>query len=304
VGDSIRSLRRLGFIVFALGISPIHAGIAEANPSIIVLILCGFALFLASASDSPTAGILLALGFCVKPTTAMAAVLVLLLYRRVKSLSTFLGVSALITIGAAIAMSHVPSGWRADYQNNLHMLFGHNGAADFAADNTGRFDLVNLQVPLYSAFHSVRLANVSAVGTAGALAIVWLSIFYKERDTAGNGSYWLAAGTLSLIALLPVYQRNYNAGVILLMAVWIFQNLDNVYARSALIASAAFLFPGEAILRKSGIGHQFANTGTWNTVVIPHLTWSILAVIVICCLYKVRNCVPAALSSPLPDTTV
>lgn len=286
VADSWRSLSRLGFVAFALAISPIQAAITQGNVSAMAFILCGYALYLAYFRDQPISGILLAVAFCAKPTTAIAAVGMLLLCRRTKSMLAFVCVSGFIAGVAAVAMLKINAVWKIDYQGNLHMLFGHNGAADFASDSTGHFDLVNLQVPLFQMFSSVRLANFLAVAIATVLLVVWFSLFRKDSDTR-SGSYWLAAGSLCLIALMPVYQRNYNAGVILFVAVWAFDHIREVYGRAALLASVAFLFPGEAILRNTHLDDHLNRT--WRLLLLPQLTWSVLAVTIICCLYRARS---------------
>jgi hypothetical protein len=300
VGDNWRSLRRLGFIAFALGVSPVYAGIDKGNLSIMVFILCGYAMYLAFFRDGPACGVLLALGFCVKPTSALAAVLIVLLYRRIESFLAFLGVSALIAGCTAIVISHVSPLWKADYQSNLRFLFGPNGAATFATQNPARFDLVNLQVPFYSLLNNVRSANFLAWSVSALLAIFWLILFSRGRSIK-PASYWLGVGSLSLLALLPVYQRNYNAGVILFVAVWAFENIHETLARAALLVSGMFLIPGEAILRKSGLAERFSGSTLWNSLVMPQLTWAIVAVVVLCLLYKGKRdiCVPDRPGDPL-----
>jgi hypothetical protein len=94
---------------------------------------------------------------------------------------------------------------------------------------------------------------------------------------------------LSLIALLPVYQRNYNAGVIVFAAVWAFDKIPSSYARAAMVASLAFLVPGEAYLRNMGLDQRLLSTPPWGLLMMSQLTWSTLFVIIICCLYKAMN---------------
>jgi hypothetical protein len=288
VGDTWRSSKRLGFAAFALAISPIQAGITQGNLSILALVLCGYALYLAYIGDHPACGVLLALGFCVKPTSALAAVLIVLLYGRKKSLLSFLALSALIAGCAAIVMFHINPHWKADYQNNLGFLFGPNGGANFTTQNADRFDLINLQMPFYSILHNALAANCLAWAVSLLLAIVWLCLFLRGRSL-NSSSYWLAAGSLSLLALLPVYQRNYNAGVILFVAVWAFENIHETLARAALLTGAVFLIPGEAILRRTGLADRFSDSALWNSLAMSQLSWAILAVVVLCLLLQWKS---------------
>jgi hypothetical protein len=287
VGDGWLSLRRLGFVAFASGnlVRPC-CNRTKLTPARWSLILCGYALYLAYGGDVPVAcGILLSIAFCVKPASALAAVAIILLYRRTKSAVVFLAASALVAGIAAGAMLHISPQWKSDYQDNLQVLFHQNGAADFAANNSGRFDLVNLQVPLYTMSGSLRVANFLAIGTFAALLLLWLLLFFNKREFRAD-TYWLSAGSLCLIGLLPVYQRNYNAEVILFVAVWAFQNIHETYAKAALLASIAFLVPGEAFLRRAGLDTRFSGNALWGGFVMSQLTWSIMAVIVICFLAK------------------
>jgi hypothetical protein len=288
VGDTWRSWKRLGFAAFALAISPIQAGITQGNLSILALVLCGYALYLAYMGDHPACGILLALGFCVKPTSALAAVLIVLLYGRKKCVLVFLAVSALMAGCAAIVMFHINPHWKADYQNNLGFLFGPNGGANFTTQNLDRFDLINLQMPFYSILHNARAANCLAWTVALLLAMVWLCLFLRGRNFK-PASYWLGVGSLSLLALLPVYQRNYNAGVILFVAVWAFGNIHETLARAALLTGGVFLIPGEAILRRTGLADRFSGSALWNSLAMSQLSWAIVVVVVLCLLVQWKS---------------
>ena len=88
VGDSWTSARRLWFVAFCLGLSPIHAGISQGNLSAIVFLLCGYGLFLAWRRYEIVSGVLLALALCIKPTSAIAALAAVLLYGRIRAFVT------------------------------------------------------------------------------------------------------------------------------------------------------------------------------------------------------------------------
>jgi hypothetical protein len=287
VGDGWRSAGRLGFVAFALGLASVQTGIALGNPSAIVFVLCGYALFVSYFGDSAISGILLSLAFCVKPPAALAAVLLHLLSPRIRAAVAFLCTTAVISCSAAALTLRIGPHWKAAYQDNLQRVLGHNGAADFAADNLGRFDAVNLQVPLYTLFHSARAANLVALALTGTLAVVWLILFRWNRGATANW-YWLAAGTLSLIALLPVYQRSYNCGVILFVALWAFQHFHEIQAKAALLASLLFLVPGKAILQNWGLVDEHSG-GIIFLLLMSQLTWSIIAVIFISFLRTLRS---------------
>ena len=293
VDDRWRSAKRLGFVAFALGVASVHTGIALGNLSAAVFVLCGYALYISYFSDTAISGILLSIAFCVKPPAAIAAVLLHLFLRRTRAVLAFLGTSVVIACTAAALMLRVDPHWKAAYQDNLQSVLSRNGAADFTANNLARFDAVNLQVPLYTLFHNVQVANSLALAISGTLAILWLILFGRNRSIT-TGSYWLVAGTLSLVALLPVYQRSYNCGVIVFVALWAFNEIHEVQAKATLLASLAFLLPGKAILQDSGLAAEHSSSILWNLLLMSQLTWSIIAVIAICLSYKARA--PAGLA--------
>jgi len=138
-------------------------------------------------------------------------------------------------------------------------------------------------VPFYSLFNSIRAANLLAWAVSALLAIFWIPLFLRGRGF-NSGAYWLGLGSLSLLALLPAYQRNYNAGVILFIALWAFKNIQEPLAQAALLVSAPFLIPGEAILRRTGLAYRFSGNALWNVLAMSQLTCAIIAVLVLCLL--------------------
>jgi hypothetical protein len=283
------SERRLGFAAFAFGLSPIHAGISQGNLSIIVFLLCAYGLYLAWCRYEIVAGILLALGLCIKPTSAIAAIAVILLYGRMKAFLTAVGLSAIIASFSAIAISNVNSIWRVDYLKNLAVVFGPTGAASFVAPG-GDFALINLQMPIYVICRDAKIANALAVAITVGLVMVWLFLFQRERQ-AGMDWSWLGAGSLLLIALLPVYQRNYNAEAVLFAAMWAFGNLRirNAGARVAVLIGFVFLVPGVAILGTMKLPAQLWSNVLWKSLIMPQLTWAIVASIGLCYFYRFKD---------------
>jgi hypothetical protein len=272
----------LGFVAFALAISSIHAGISVANLSIFVFLACGYALFLSWRRYEIAAGVLLTLGFCVKPTGAIAAFVIVLVYERWVTCVTCVGLSAAVAAGSAIAMSHVDTVWKVDYVKNIAFLFGPGGDANFTSGG-GNFDLVNLQLPIYVLSGSTNIANVVTAVVAVSLVAVWLILFLRSRAVARQWN-WLGASSLLLIALLPLYQRNYNAGVIVFAAMWAFRSLDfrDSWTKLASLAGLVFLVPGEAILRHLNFALRFQSNALWNFAVMSQLTWAIVLAILCC----------------------
>ena len=92
---------------------------------------------------------------------------------------------------------------------------------------------------------------------------------------------WASISVLSLLSLLPIYQRNYNGGMLLFTIFWAFQNLERRLARAVLVCSSVFLVPGEAWLRNSLNPHLPAaikSSALWNMAVMPHAAWAVLLI--------------------------
>jgi hypothetical protein len=289
VGDTWTSARRLGFVAFAFGLSPIHAGISQGNLSVIVFLLCGYGVFLAWRRYEVVSGVLLALGLCIKPMSAIAAIAVILLYGRMRAFVTSVGLAAAIAICSAIALSHVNPIWKVDYLKNLALLFGPTGAASFAVPG-GNFDLVNLQMPLYVIWGNAKIADALTIAVVVGLCAVWLFLYLRERQLDSKWN-WLGASSLLLIALLPVYQRNYNAEPIIFAAMWAFRNLRirDAGCKVATLISLVFLVPGEAALRNMKLPAQLWSSILWKSLVMSQLTWAIAGSIVLCYFYRLRD---------------
>ena len=138
-----------------------------------------------------------------------------------------------------------------DYRDNVAYLFGPDGVANFATASAFRFDLVNLQVPFFELSQSIFLANLFTWVVVGLLAAFWLGLLARNKSLRPS---WQTAGVILLLGLLPVYQRNYNAGFVLIAILWAFQNLRSPLARWIIAVNIVFLVPGQAMLRDVG-GH-------------------------------------------------
>jgi hypothetical protein len=275
IGSDWGSKARLGFVTFALALAPVQTGIHIANLSIESFLLAGYSVWLAGKCRDVLAGILLALSLCIKPTMAFPLVIVYVLMRRWKAIAVCAGVGGLI---AAVAMARLAwiGGWQQDYRANMSYLFGPSGAASFSNSSSGRFDLLNLQLPFYELTHNNLIANLVPWIVVGVLGVVWLRLFAREKFRWD----WVFIAAALLLGMMPIYQRNYNGGVVLFALLWAFRNIERRIAKAVLAVMCVFLVPGEAILRSVGAGHlsaTFQGDFFWRCFVLPQTTWAILA---------------------------
>ena len=92
---------------------------------------------------------------------------------------------------------------------------------------------------------------------------------------------WASISILSLLSLLPIYQRNYNGGMLLFTIFWAFQNLERRLSKVVLVCSSIFLVPGEAWLRNSlnpRLPEAIKGSALWNMAVMPHAAWAVLMI--------------------------
>ncbi len=296
IGNGWASPMRLGFVAFALALTSVHAGIYQGNLSVLAFTLCAAALLFAERKLETVAGVLLALGCCLKPTSAPASVLVLLLYGRRRTICVALSTGIAIAGAALLQMAGVDPAWELDYQDNLKFMFGPLGGASFITASEGRFDLLNLQVPMYAILRSAFAANAAAWTISALLGGIWLYLFLASG--AGSRAWdWSAIGAISLIGLLPVYQRNYNIAVVLFALLWAFQSLHLPTAKAVLLLCGFFLFPGEALIRNLGASASLRNNLWWNVLVMSQATWAVVAIVclLLCSQYNQRSRVAAML---------
>jgi hypothetical protein len=282
VGEGWRSPARLAFVAFSLGLSAIQTGIHVANLSILSFVVCGFALLLALNGKEVLAGILLALGACLKPTDAMAFVILFLLYKRRASISLI--VTSVVALAVSFSfMRGIAPAWKLDYAASLRFMFSPAGAASFTNPGPGHYDLLNLQVPLFEILRNPLAANVLAWVIGLALTAWWLYVFAplssgRRPPRSERSLSWLAVSSLTLIALLPTYQRNYNLAVVVFTLLWAFANLRLPIAKAILLLSTLFLTPGEALLKTRVHSPVLIDGFFWRAFVLPHATWILLAI--------------------------
>lgn len=278
VGQGWATVERMGFVAFALALSPIQTAIHLGNLSVLAFVLVGYAVVCAFERRDIAAGIFATLSLFVKPAVAIPILLFFLLSRRFKLILASLVSGLALGLFTAIRMLQINPAWKQDYHRNIALLFSPTSSASFANPGSARFDLLNLQVPLFSVFSSRTASNLIAWSIVSLLCVVWLWFFVRRSHESQNFG-WAAVAAAGLLSLLPIYQRNYNAGFVLFALLWAFRQLDRPIAKWVMIFSIPFLLPGEAILRRvvwPRLPETFTHGLLWNAIIMPHLTWVVL----------------------------
>jgi hypothetical protein len=264
-------------VAFALAVAPVHTAIAVGNLSALTFPLCCIAMLLAAEDLDLLAGILLAVVLCLKPSAGFAVVAYALLLGRWRLIASTSAVVGGVLALSLLAMRHIDPVWKSDYRANLDFVFGPGGGGSYQEPYANS---LNLQNPLFALFHNTLPTEILAWTMTSALALAWIVACVRASHTRRRWE-WSAVGFWGLLALLPVYQRNYTGGVIIIVLVWAFANLDKLAARLTLWLSLPFLVPGNNILYQlaySSRAWPFERSGAYKAFVLCHLTWCIVAI--------------------------
>jgi len=288
---SLREPSGLAFVAGCLALAPFHTGIATGNQTIVVVGLCAFAIWAASANCDLIAGLSFGIASTLKPHIAGVLLLYYLLRRRWRLLATAVAVTVMLIVLAAAWMQFAGVNWLPDYVKNVKYGAEKNTIDDFTTANPGRFLLINLQVPLYSLTHSAKSANLLAFCLGAALIVAWIWLVTKDR---AQEIELLSLGTIAVIGLLPLYHRLYDASVLAIPLAWCLTRPERLarVSNAVLLIMAAFLIPGAAVLQQvfsvGRIPEGWAQSWWWSDLLMPHQTWLVLLLSLIM-LYGMRQ---------------
>jgi Glycosyltransferase family 87 len=239
--SGMQGWRRHAWLAAVLAFEPIYAGMVINNIAVLAVECALLAVAMSETSPRLAAPVLLALSVALKPQIGFC-VLVYFLLRRFWNLVT--GTVALLGIFSTVAllrMQWAHLGWMESYIRASKFFFHAGGINDFRPENLHRFDLINLQLVLYSLMGNAKVANIGALLLAGFLLALWLLLIFRSRRVPAL----LVVATLSAINLLPFYHRYYDATLLLLPLCWYVAHFDATswLDRISLLLWAPFFVP-------------------------------------------------------------
>jgi hypothetical protein len=258
-------------LALVLGMSAVGTAIGGGNLAILAI---EFAVLASLATAPITAGLLLGLAICFKPQLAIWLLLYFLLTRKWHTAVTAI---ATVSVSSLVAILRMPSTWISSYSANLSHFLSIGGVNDFTTGNPSRFELVNLQVITFSITHDYALFNLFAWIITGLLLALW-SVWCSRKDYG-----LLAIGTVTLIGLLPLYQRFYNTPIVLIVITWAVQNNNILLQR----IFAPLVIPWTAIAEKLSndrlmTGPVYNQAWLVQVIALPFMTWLLLSGVIIC----------------------
>lgn len=273
--------RTLAFVAGCFALAPFQTGIASGNASIFVIGLCSVAIWAAAQRRDVQAGVLFGLACSLKPQLGAFLVLYYLVQRRWRLFSTALATATGLTIAAALYLQFRGVHWFQDYLHNAQGFVTANHIDDFSTANPSRFTLINLQVPFFSITAQSSSANLLALAVTGILLCAWL--YWVARGPEREMEL-LSLGAISVLSLLPVYHRFYDAALLIVPLCWciaVTAGRSKTIVKIVLLLMSVFLVPGAAFLQELAVGGHVPEAVThswfWNCVVMPHETWALLA---------------------------
>jgi uncharacterized membrane protein len=276
-GCSLPDLRAQLFLAAVFALAPLHTGLGTANPAMFAISLTVGTVWAARLDRTKTAGILLAIAVCMKPTVAGGLLLFYLIRRQWKVAGIACACAALIgIIGASrLAIADVP--WLASYFDNTRKIFAPGSLADFTARDALRFNMINAQVLFYSLLRNAFVADQLARWLGAALLACWVWFCWR-RHTA---SELLEISAISVLSLIAVYHRFYDAALLIWPLAW---SLLLASRRSTavvtLVAILPFLVPGPTLIselaRTGRIPSAVVNRWWWDTIVLSHEIWDLI----------------------------
>ncbi|HEX9255375.1 MAG TPA: glycosyltransferase family 87 protein [Candidatus Angelobacter sp.] len=272
--------RTLAFIAACLALAPFQTGIGSGNPSILVIGLCPVAIWAAQRRSDIAAGILFGMACSMKPQLGAFLVLYYLVRRRWQLFMTAVASTAALNLVAVLYLQLRGTSWIQDYLRNAKGFIAANPIDDFSTLNPSRFTLINLQVPFFSITGHSSSANLLAMVVGGVLLCAWV---YWVWQSPADRAEILPLATVSVLSLLPVYHRFYDAALLVLPLCWcvaIAVAQPRTIAKIALLLMTPFLVPGTAFLQQVAahgkVPDSFTQSWLWNCIVMPHETWALL----------------------------
>jgi Glycosyltransferase family 87 len=273
-----RNWRAILFWAVALGLAPLHTGIALGNLVVPSAALTLLAIWAAFTKRDSLSGLSLALALCLKPQIGGIVWLGYALQRRWRICAIAAAISLMLALFAIGRLELSQVDWMSSWISNYHESVSEGGTNNPTASNVSRHHLLNLQWLLHTFLERHWLVNLLVLGFVGfQFALFWAS------KRGANQNNLLFFSWLIVLGLLASYHRFYDATLLILPLLWIlisWSGLHQKEARLSLLLIIPFLAPGAVILKELMAGGylpcNWELTWWWNSLVMPHQVWMLV----------------------------
>jgi len=291
-GVGLLDFRARLFLAVAFALACLHTGLGTANPAMLAVCLTVATVWAERIGREKLAGVFLALAVCLKPTVAAGLLLYYLVRRRWKIAG--IACAATVVVGIVgvtrLALAGVP--WVSSYLENTRRIFAPGALADFTKADPSWFNMINAQVFFYGLVGKASVANLLSLLLAAALLGCWFWLCRRRPTPSGS----LEISAVSVLILIPVYHRFYDASLLIWPLAWSLLFVrKRLFAVLTLATIFPFLVPGAALLDKLALAGRIpsaiANGWWWNSIVMPHEAWDLILLAMLLLYFMSRDSV-------------
>ena len=282
-GGRGRSELALLISVSVLLMAPMHTAIATSNVVTIVLALGLFASFCVEHKRSGLAGILLTVAMGLKATVGLPFVIYALASGKRGKVIPVVIVAGMLLLSATMLPEHGRTLWWKSFEKNSRTMFAPGAIDDFSTANPLAFQMVNLQAALFPVLQDRNRTQIVTWLVFIILLALWFRAVRRDREVG-----LLDLAILVTAALLPVYHRFTDAGLLLVPVAWALSEIRGElrrFAAGCLVLASPFLIPGATVLHefsaKYEILRQLSQTRLWGAFILPHEAWLTLILCVL-----------------------
>lgn len=273
-----------GIVLLAatLAFAPVHELFGWAQPSGPTISFIILGAWAAMSRRDVLAGILLALATAIKPQLGGLFFIYFLLKGRQRVVIAYAAVIAVLFAVAIIPMQlrgiNLMRGWLA----GVAATDGPGGMNSTAVGGPARFYMLHIQVILNVLIESRNLMNFLAGTIVGVAAAVFAHLESRGRLEEQPADELMELSFVAALALLPVYHRFYDAGILVLPMTWALANFRTrpLMAMPLLAFIGTFFVPVIATVRLEELVSQWSpaltNSTIWNLFIDPWRVWIVL----------------------------
>lgn len=286
-GNNAKALILVGA---ALAAAPFQFGILSGQLSLPAISLCVIAFWCVSRDREKLAGVLLGLGFALKPQIAAAFIIYYLVLRRWRVALPAVLIACAIGLAALIAIQTSHPDWLSAWRSSIAASAQVGSVNDYSWSGEFRDEIIDLKMLLVSAISDPIALRVAIVCITAALLAWFVRAFPGTAQVAVQDRKQvkrielLTLATLAAISLLPIYHRVYDAALLTLALAWALAELDGPRRRFAItmiVPMLVFLVPFDIVQTVSHRAPQLfelTRTAWWQSLIAPHYAWALLFV--------------------------
>ena len=268
-----------------------------AQPAQLVSGLCAIAVWCFLQKRYEGLGVVsLAVALAFKPHVAGLVWLYFLLAREYRRRAVHVLVVTVLLCVPGIAwmsLAHASSGWLHEMRANLAALSAPGQTNYPGPSNPGAGNLASLQSIVSTIYDNPHFFMPFSRAVGVGMLVVWLIAFYKAGASRNRDTLGLAS--VVLISMLPIYHRDYDIGLLLLIfpAAAMLQRNGGAGGRSVALATVLAMVPAahdfQVLALRFLIKPRHLHLGPAGTIIwLRSVSWAVLllALLYLACFYS------------------